>query len=324
MRLILVNPNARRLRRWPKAIKEIERLAEGRANVLMPPSEEAAIRMLDDIQYGSGIDELFVVGGDGTFSLAMNWVLTLPKPMRPPIMPVGGGEICYMTRFLGMRSTDPLKNLRRLLLAKEETCKVYWAPLAIRERQSGTTRFAAVFSTAIVHRFIRWYEELGKGNMIAVVLMILLAFPSVLVDALRRWHGRLEGSMGELTLDAFKLPSTHYTGLVLSTVPVMIPWCWPFSGKRNPSEFYCAAYWGSIRALAFSIPWIWFGRIPPFSSKIAFNQPVRRVQLKTADPHIILDGDCAEFSGRPTSASSVEFHADVTIGPDVVLLGFLS
>lgn len=324
MRIILVNPQAFLIRRDPLLLPRIQQAAEGQATVLIPSSEADAREQLDHQHLVERpIDELIIVGGDGTFNLALNWALSLPKHLRPPaLMPVGGGQICYMTVFLGMRRRDPLGNLEDFLFSRRLPVAVPWRPLAISEQGVRDVRHAAVFATGIVHRFIRWYDALGKGSMLVVLLLVALAVPLVLSDRIRAWHGRLEGSSGEVRIGFFTIPADAYIGLVASTIPVMIPGCWPFAGELQQGEFYSIAYWGTLRRLAAGLPWVWTGKSVSFLQDLLYNGPVGRVSLNTNDAGYIADGDLAEFS-RTELIREHRHSVDVRLGPEVRLIGFL-
>ncbi len=309
------------MRRFPGTILEIERIATARAKVIAPRSMNAAIEMLDEIHYGTGIHELFIVGGDGTFNLVLNWVMRLPDHRRPDLIPVGGGEINYMTRYVGLTVNDPIVNLETILSDTSLISRIVWSPLVITERNSGRIWYAAVFSTGIVERFIAWYEDTGKGNMVRVFGMIAMAILSVLSDSVRKWLGRLEGTNGQLTIQDRRIVSGTYTGLVASTVPVMIPLCWPFSGSLNGRTFYLVAYWGSLRQLIPALPWVWIGKNAPFARHLFFNEPVDSISIKTSDSRIILDGDRASLPPALCSEQEFRFHMEVSLGPAVNLLG---
>lgn len=264
--------------------------------LIAPTSVGQAIDQLDQIQFGTGIRELFIVGGDGTFNLVLNWVFSLPKQLRPDLVPIGGGEICYMARYCGMQSRNPLVNLREVIEGPRSLVPLPWSPLSVHEAHTGWHRYTAVFATGVIHRFIAWYEETGKGSMPRVFWMLFIAVLSVLSDSLREWYGRIEGSRAEIVLDGCGIPSVQYVGLVASAVPRMIPFCRPFAGVAEGRAFYAIAFWGSFRLLACILPWIWGGWRPPFGNGVLHNQPTKQIEIKTSDPHVILDGDCVRLS----------------------------
>jgi hypothetical protein len=296
----------------------------GSATVVASETAEKALALLDELRRIKRITEIYVVGGDGTFNLVLNWVLARSKHERPAIMPIGGGEICYMSRHLGIDARDVCGNLRKIFHHGVLPQHIEWSPLAVQEEGVAKPFYTAVFATGIIHRFVGWYEELGKGSMLVVLFMVCMAIPIVISDRFRRWHGKLEGSFGRVRVGYWDLPQHAYTGMVLSTIPVMIPWCDPFRGEPKDSQFYAIAYWGTLRRLACILPWVWFGREVPFSEMFFHNRPVDTVTIKTHDPEFVADGDLVSYRTQDGLFDGWSHSVRIRLGPRVTLLGYRS
>lgn len=293
MIVIIVNRDAGGLKKNPRIRAQIHALFANQVqHIIDEDQQHDVIDQLNAIEHPwSSMDRLYVVGGDGTFSHILNWIASFPSGERPRLMSVGGGQFCYMTRFHGLRSKNPVKNLRAIFAGRMKLKDEDWESLCITDSLTKQKRFAAVMATGVVSDLLQWYEQIGKGGILKVIRIILMAIVSVVSDRLRRRIDKIHLLTGQLTLGTTTQPSRAYAGVTFSTIPELLASCHPFRGQRYPHQFYAIAYWGGLRRLAMAAPLIWFGKTPFWTKDSTFNEPIGIARVETSDPRIVLDGD---------------------------------
>lgn len=292
MRVILVNPTAASLRARPDRIKRIRELCEGWAHVVVSASARDGKRQLEVLDRKERIQLIVVAGGDGTFHMALNWAMRQPADRRPALCSVGGGQFCYMMRFCGFRSRDPVKNIeivRRCASVREES----WRPLVVHDSLTRSKRYGAVFGTGLLPDFIRWYNADGKGGIAKVTWLIVLAALSLAWRPrwMERAVPRFGQAFGQVTFDAFVVPRQEYTAVLVGAMNEFLPKCTPFRGQPSESQCYAAGYWGSLILLASGIVPLWFGRVAPWLASAMHNAPSNVVTITTREQTIMMDGD---------------------------------
>ncbi len=298
MNVIVVNPHAKRLRENDRIKRKIHEKFADRAHIIDADERHDVIFKLNELNVrGATIETIFIVGGDGTFSHILNWVTQFPIDAQPAIISVGGGQFCYMTRFHGLPSRDPVKNLTRIFEGKLRLRQEQWEPLCVTDSLTHERRYAAVVANGVVCDIVQWYEDVGKGGIFTVLRIILMAILSVMSNWIRRMVGRIHLLEGRLNLGSFRIKPKAYAGMALSMIPELLASCRPFKGRRNPYQFYAIAYWGGLRRLAIAAPFIWFGHAPFWTRRATFNDTVRDAQVETTDPRLLLDGDLFVWPG---------------------------
>jgi hypothetical protein len=262
---------------------------------------------------GKRISQIFVVGGDGTFNHLINWVLKIPAQQRPTLMSVGGGQFCFMTKHHKLKTTDPVTNLRDIFFNKIALTTKSWRPISIHDSKSNVTHYSAVIANGILSDLVKWYDETGKGNIVSVAKMITMAIMGVLIEPIRKWHGKLKMTRGTMLLDKFKVPQNEYAGFAACAVDELITLCKPFKGKLDNKSFYTLAYWGCFKKLALSTPFLYFGKVPFWSKKETFNQPVEELTIHTQDGDFIFDGDMYSYGMGQRKLT-------ISRGPEIQLL----
>lgn len=331
MHVLLVNPQARRFRSNPRLLDALTATATAAGlNVVMPETAAGVLPALARLHEQDEIDVLYIVGGDGTFSLALNWVLRMPRHERPRLALLGGGQICYMARYLRMPSADPLVNLRAVLADNgRHLFPISWKPLMLHEPNTDTVWYAAVFANGLVHDFIERYDELGKGSMFMVAAMIAVMAANLLLFPWRGLHRRLRHSTRVVAYETNRRPQQTTGTEVASSIARILPWgCRPFREKNihrslpPGQEFYVISYWGTLWPLALALPFVWFGWEPKWIAGKIFNCPQTSLRIHPSDAHFILDGDRL----TPDHPLFVPLRADVDLwiapGPAVMLLAY--
>ena len=320
LRVIIVNPQAKRLRKNLRIRRKIQKLFAWWANII---DLDGITNMLSELDRllgeGCRISEIYVVGGDGTFNHILNWTLAQPQDLQPTLMSMGGGEFCYMTKLHGLSSKNPIRNLKLIVSGKVCPTRVEWEPIKVHDSLTDKHKFGALVANGIVSDFLEWYDEVGKGNMLKVVWMIIVAVASVMIDAIRKWHGKLKRVRGQVKMDSFTVPTPVFVGFAAGAVRELLPFCRPFKGKTHKRNFNAIAYWGSFRQLAFAAPFAWFGKIAFWLRHRIKNQPTHALTVQTSDLRMVFDGDLFYWSTNG-SGQPEERTFTVTKGPTVNLL----
>lgn len=312
MKVILVNPQAKRLRENGDIGKLIQAKYSSVATVICPENSGIAVAKLCELESVYGISEIYVVGGDGTFNRVMNWTIRRPKN-RPVIMSVGGGEMCYFARAQGLTSSDPLKNLEEIFSGVLSLEKTSWRPVKITNAQTKDFRYAGIIANGVVSDFVEWYENVGKGDFRKVIWMIFIGALSVLFDFVRKAHGRLSHAEGKLSLNHTPF-ATRHLAFISSTINEILPTCRPFRGKIDGVNFFNITDARGFKRLALSVPFIWFGKYPHSPRSRFYNHPIAALHYTTIDARFVIDGDLVDWSAKDS-----ECLFSIIKGPEVTL-----
>lgn len=261
---------------------------------------------------------VYVVGGDGTFNQVLNWTLSQPIEKRPNLIPVGGGQFNFMCKFVGLKSTDPSKNLAEIFSGRIQLEAKSWRPVCVEDSLSGERRYGAVIGNGILCDFVEWYEEVGKGDLLDVLKLIAAVIADFGKNMIHGRHGRIKPISGSISIDGTSLSCTEYAAFMTATVPEFMPGCRPFLKTPNNDSFPMYAYWGNFAALAASVPMIWRGWASPLTDLHTFNDEAKHVEIKTKDPRILIDGDLIIL---PTPVGDHPKRTlTITYGPEIQLL----
>lgn len=320
MDIIIVNPHAKRLRDNTLIRAQVHRLFETRACIIDVDERHDVINALHALKKTwTPEDAIYVVGGDGTFNDILNWIISLPAPNRPAFMSVGGGQFCYMTRFHKLRSKDPIKNLELILSGRLLLKRQAWNPLHVEDSLTRTVLHGAVVANGVISDIQQWYENVGKGGLLQVIRLVLIAIVSVAFDFIRRWHGRIKLTKGTLVLGTQIVKPKAFVGVTFSAIPELLSSCRPFKGRPRPYEFFAVAYWGGLRLLAMAAPFIWFGKMPFWIRKRTFNQPIRSAAIISPDARLVIDGDLHVWPSSTQDTQDIR-TIQVSIGESIELL----
>jgi hypothetical protein len=319
LNVIVVNPHAKRLRANLRIKEKIHARFASYATIIDADDRHDVIGELNTLRDRELIDVIYVVGGDGTFSHILNWITELPVAEQPSLMCVGGGQFCYMCRFHGFRSKNPVKNLTQIFSAKLRLLQKEWQPLCVTDSLTQHRRHAAVIANGVVSDILKWYEDAGKGGILTILRIILMAILSITSDWLRRVIGRINLLHGTLSIGTSFIRPKAYAGVTFSAIPKLLASCRPFHGRRNPYQFYAIAYWGGLRRLALAAPFIWFGITPFWIKRFTFNNTVQRAVVETDDPRLLLDGDLFVLPGSGKH-DRADRHLTITTGAPITIL----
>lgn len=320
--VVVLNLRATRLRKDSSLVEKIKLALSEEVEIVETACESETQQKLHELWERCediGIRCVVVIGGDGTFRTVLNWVLSLPQPLRPPIAPVGGGHICYMAEHCGFWPRDPLRGVRLIFENRTPLTVNCWRPVEI-QRPGMPSLYCAVFGNGVLYHFLKWMEADEKKHVLVVIwMMIRLAIDAVLNPSARR-IGPLQPTHGQLELDGqLVVKGDEYLGAIVSTVPRLSLGFRPFWGERQAGQVWCAAYWGDFRTLAKLVPYLWLGQAPRHARFKLSNQPRGQVTITTTDPCYMLDGDC--WPEDPRSATDSPIHRFVLAeGPDVRLV----
>lgn len=263
--------------------------------------------------------KVYVVGGDGTFNQMLNWALTQPVEKRPKLIPVGGGQFNFMCKFVGLKSTDPAVNLAAIDSGRVTLKAKAWRPVCVTDSLSGERRYGAVIGNGILCDFVEWYEEAGKGDLFDVLKLIGTVIGDFAKNMIQGRHGRIKPIDGKVAIDGNMLGFDQYAAFMAATVPEFLPKCRPFLKSPGTDSFPLYVYWGNFAALAASVPMIWNGWASPLTDLHTFNDNAKRVEIKTKDPRLLLDGDLHKWPTPMDDALPLR-TLTLTYGPEIQLL----
>jgi len=327
MNVLVMNPNARRLKSYKKRDRIIELIRQSgqKFEIISVSGKQMMFNALKSACQIQTVTQIYVAGGDGTFRDVMDWLIKQGMSRDIKLTYLGGGEFCYMRKFFHLPSSDPLKNLRKIFSGRLTPQQTRWRPIEVYDTKTQHRQYGSVFANGVVSDFLRWYEDKGKGNVLAVLWLLFSSVFCVLSERFRTWHGRLNITTGQITLDDYKQETRPYISLVVGAVPELMMWCRPFSGQiQQPHQTSNIVYWGSFLRLACSIPFIYFGKTPPWLHKEYFNGSVEHTILETVDVSISIDGDRLEWPQCDSTGRVVTEHRfEMKRGPDLQLITYV-
>jgi hypothetical protein len=319
--IIVMNPFARHLRTDRTLRSRLIALMHRKSAIIEAQTVSGLIDTLEQLAKShaslSNVT-VYVVGGDGTFNQVLNWTLSQPTEKRPHLMPIGGGQFNFMCKFVGLKSTDPSKNLAEIFSGRIHLEAQPWRPVCAMDSLSGKKRYGAVVGNGALCDFLEWYEEGGKGDVVDVLKLTVSVIADFGKNIVQGKHGRLKPISGSVTMDDARLPCTEYISLMAASVPEFMPSCRPFWEQADAKTFTVYAYWGHMAALAASVPMIWKGWKSPFTDSRTFNGKAEVIRIETQDPRMLIDGDLHIW---PTpKGKSPKRTITIVYGPEVQLL----
>ena len=318
--VIVVNPQANQVRKNPDMIREILNRFTRYAQIIQSSTVDLLHRELSKIRLEADFSKvtLCIVGGDGTFKQMLDWVIDLPEMERPILMPVGGGQFNFMTRHVGFTSGNPIRNLSKLFRYQKSFEPRIWQPVAVHDSLSNSRHHGAVVANGIVCEFTELYERDGKGDMAGVTRLVGAVILGQLKTLVSDSRGYVNHTLGKLSVDQHTVAPSNEASIVIGAVNQFLPFCHPFREKIEADRCAVIAYWGSLTALALSIPPFWTGSISPLTDLNVCNTNADLIVLSTKDARMTIDGD---FFHWPTPKdSNPERTFTIKRGPGVALL----
>jgi diacylglycerol kinase family enzyme len=178
---IIVNPNARRLRKDPGLVERIRELAGGRAEVHVTGTLDDLGRAVEAVK---DAERVILCGGDGTLMSGVT-ALYRAKLRVPELALAPAGTVATVARNWGQRA-GPLETVERVLDDALRPRAVERPSLSIVEHD-GTTRVGFQFGTGLVARFFdRYYSSGALGYAAAARIVGRVFVGSFVADAYSR------------------------------------------------------------------------------------------------------------------------------------------
>lgn len=319
--IIVVNPQANRIRTNPLLLREIlSRFHAYAAEIFYAKSIASLHARLNLYRGENDLSKatICIVGGDGTFKQILEWTIQLPIEEQPALMPVGGGQFNFMTRYVGFKSGDPIKNLSRLFSSESQTQQKCWRPIQVHDSFSETYRHGAVVANGVVTDTVEWYAQNGKGNYIHLISLITSVLVDYAKNVLMGKEGRVRQINGVLIADDTRIEANRFAGIAIGAVDEFIKTCRPFHKPILDDQCGTIAYWGHLGKLALATPAIWFGKKVPFIMPTMMNTNVKEIVFRTDEHKMVIDGDCFSWP-KPKGEKPIRTFT-FTRGPEITLL----
>lgn len=313
--IFVINPFAKQVRTDKTLRARLKSLVYRETTLVEPTSVNQLIEILNSQSKDLSHVTIYIVGGDGTFNQILNWIMTLPPKHRPSLMPVGGGQFNFMARYIGLKNRDPSINLVEVFSGRIDPKPELWRPVQIHDSYTNTNKYSAVVANGLVCSFVKWYEERGKGGVLDVLQLVVIAGTEYIGGMISGHESRISKTSGTISIDNKTLESSKFGGIVVGAVSEFMPTCKPFRSNLTPNTCGTIAYWGEIAVLPFASPTIWFGKSSILTEKHMFNGVSERIEFITSDAKMLLDGDLFEWD-NPNITRTFTFSR----GPEVTLL----
>lgn len=302
----------------PSLVGVIREMLPSNVLFFVTRSEAETIAFLETLD-PSQIRYFIILGGDGVFGTVLNWAVPIPVKVRPIIVPLGGGNVCYMTSFVGFRPRDPVRNLRELLNGDYENNVKIWHPVKVHIVHSDVVFYCAVFGNGLLYDFLNWMDDKNRKAGVAVYWMILKSIGLALVSTTNE-AGILKGTSGKVKIGSGRIPVDEYLSLLVGTVPVLSLGSRPFRGERRFDEIWSVAYWGSYKQMFSLLPSMWFGRVPFWAKTYLHNGPTTKIVIETTDDRYMRDGSPYTVDSRFALVNDGVIEFVITAGEPVSLL----
>jgi diacylglycerol kinase family enzyme len=271
---VLINANARCVRRDPELVPRLRRLASAERTALtsrLDEIEPALASLLD-----RGIDALALVGGDGTFPHTLTRLLDGRDPgALPAILPTCGGTVNTIAHSLGARG-KPDASLARLL--RGELVERPRAPVSVSP-DSAPPVFGFLFVNGVGVRFLELYYAGATGPAGAFAVVARLSGSALVSGPLA--HDTFAPFAAELEVDGERVDQRHFTVIAASGVRHIGLGFAPFySAGSDPTRIHLASTGASAVRLVRELPALRAGA----RGRSLAHFPCRRAELRLAAP----------------------------------------
>src|SRR3989339_831560 len=98
MNVLVMNPNARRLKSYKKRDRIIELIRQSgqKFEIISVSGKQMMFNALKSACQIQTVTQIYVAGGDGTFRDVMDWLIKQGMSRDIKLTYLGGGEFCYM------------------------------------------------------------------------------------------------------------------------------------------------------------------------------------------------------------------------------------
>ncbi len=271
---VLINANARSVRRDPGLVARLRSLASPERTALTSQVDEiepALASLLD-----RGVDPLVLVGGDGTLPHALTRLLDARDPTAlPAIVPTRGGTVNTVAHSLGARGA-PDETLARYL--RGELHERSRAPVRV-VADGAAPVFGFLFVNGVGVRFLELYYGGGMGPSGALSVVSRLCGSALVGGPLaRRAFAPFEA---ELEVDGERIDPRHFTVIAAGAVRHIGLGFAPFySAGCDPKRIHLAYTGASAARLALELPALRAG----LRGHSLAHFPCRHAELRLAAP----------------------------------------
>jgi diacylglycerol kinase family enzyme len=245
---VLINANARSVRRNPDLVARLRSLASPERTALTSQLDEIAPALASLLD--RGIDALAIVGGDGTLPHTLTRLLDGRDPAAlPAILPTRGGTVNTVATSLGARGT-PDQSLARLL--RGELRERPRAPVRVAAG-GGAPVFGFLFVNGVGVRFLELYYAGAMGPTGAFSVVARLSGSALVAGPLaRRTFAPFEA---ELDVDGERIAQRHFTVIAAGGVRHIGLGFAPFhSAGSDPERVHLAVTGASAARLVLELP----------------------------------------------------------------------
>lgn len=271
---VLINANARSVRRDPGLVERLRRMASPERTALTTRLDEvgpALASLLD-----RGIDALALVGGDGTFPHTLTRLLDGRDPNAlPAILPTRGGTVNTIADSLGARG-KPDASLARLLRGELGERRRALVSVAA---DGAAPVFGFLFVNGVGVRFLELYYAGSTGAAGAFGVVARLSGSALVSGALARQT--FAPFAAELDVEGRCVEQRHFTVIAAAGVRHIGLGFAPFySAGSDPERIHLATTSASAGRLVRDLPALRAGRA--VDSLAHF--PCRNATLRLAAP----------------------------------------
>jgi len=273
---VLLNANARRVRRDPDLVARLRELASPERVRLTSGPEEIGPAL--DALLAQGIDALVIVGGDGTMAGTLTPLLRrFDAEEVPAIVPTRGGTVNTIATSLGARGA-PDRTLERLLEEGATTTRLR-APLRV-VAEAAEPVYGFIFVNGAGARWLElYYTDSRMGARGAASLVARVAASALVGGALaRRVFAPFDA---ELVVDDEAIARSRFTAIAASGVRDIGLGFTPFhSAGSDPERIHLVTTDAGPARLALELPALRAG----WRGSCLDHYSTRRSLLRTPQP----------------------------------------
>jgi diacylglycerol kinase family enzyme len=245
---VLINANARSVRRDPGLVERLRRLATPERTALTTRLDEVAPAIASLLE--RDIDALALVGGDGTWPHTLTRLLDgRDASALPPILPTCGGTVNTIAHSLGARGA-PDAQLARLL--RGELSERVRAPVSV-SADGAPPVFGFLFVNGVGVRFLELYYAGATGAAGAFAVVARLSGSALVAGPLAR--RTFAPFAAELEVDGRRVDPRRFTVIAAAAVRHIGLGFAPFySAGSDPERIHLATTAASAVQLVRELP----------------------------------------------------------------------
>ncbi len=271
---VLINANARSVRRDPGLVERLQDLASRERTALTAHVDEIEPALASLLE--QDIDALVLVGGDGTLPHTLTHLLHRRDPAAlPAIVPTRGGTVNTIASSLGARGA-PDHTLAQLL--RGDLCEHRRAVVSVTA-DSDAPVLGFLFVNGVGVRFLELYYGGAMGPAGALSVVGRLCTSALLRGPLA--HRTFAPFEADLEVDGKRIEQRHFTVIAAAAVRHIGLGFAPFySAGSDPERIHFATTGASAARLALELPAL---RAGSRGGSLA-HFPCRQAELRLAAP----------------------------------------